>query len=127
MLSPCLDDGMYSEHRMVRARSLSKISALPQRSYYLDTSEEEDAYHFPVYQLQSRRRSRASSQENITHSTPPVGICVKEFNSWVRWNDMSSVDTFNEIKLKTAQKCKLIFTGVWYEWSNRDKSSIFKD
>ncbi|XP_053494667.1 melanophilin a isoform X4 [Ictalurus furcatus] len=66
------DDGMYSEHRMVRARSLSKISALPQRSYYLDTSEEEDAYHFPVYQLQSRRRSRASSQENITYSTPPI-------------------------------------------------------
>ncbi|KAK3557243.1 hypothetical protein QTP70_026098 [Hemibagrus guttatus] len=66
------DDGMYSEHKMVRARSLSKIPALPQRSYYLDTSEEEDAYRFPVYQLPSRRRSRASSQENITHSTPPI-------------------------------------------------------
>ncbi|MCJ8729809.1 hypothetical protein PDJAM_G00111300 [Pangasius djambal] len=66
------DDGMYSEHRMVRARSLSKISAIPQRSYYLDTSEEEDAYRFPVYQLPSRRRSRASSQENITHSAPPI-------------------------------------------------------
>ncbi|XP_058259870.1 melanophilin a isoform X1 [Hemibagrus wyckioides] len=66
------DDGMYSEHRMVRARSLSKIPALPQRSYYLDTSEEEDAYRVPVYQLPSRRRSRASSQENITHNTPPI-------------------------------------------------------
>ncbi|KAI5613527.1 melanophilin a isoform X1 [Silurus asotus] len=66
------DDGMYSEHRIVRARSLSKISAVPQRSYYMDTSEEEDANRFPVYQLPSRRRSRASSQENITHSTPPI-------------------------------------------------------
>ncbi|XP_026989200.2 melanophilin a [Tachysurus fulvidraco] len=66
------DDGLYSEHKMVRARSLSKIPALPQRSYYLDTSEEEEAYCFPVYQLPSRRRSRASSQENITHSTPPI-------------------------------------------------------
>ncbi|XP_060775001.1 melanophilin a isoform X2 [Neoarius graeffei] len=66
------DDGMYSEHKMVRARSLSKVSSLPQHSYYLDTSEEEDAYRFPIYQLPSRRRSRASSQENITHSTPPI-------------------------------------------------------
>ncbi|KAF5895708.1 melanophilin isoform X2, partial [Clarias magur] len=66
------DDGLYSEHRIVRARSLSKISTLPQRSYYLDTSEEEDAHRFPVYQLPTRRRSRASSQENITHSTPPI-------------------------------------------------------
>lgn len=68
---------MYAEHRMVRARSLSKISALPQRTYYLDTSEEEDAYRFPVYQLPSRRRSRASSQENITHNAPPVRIRVQ--------------------------------------------------
>ncbi|XP_053353598.1 melanophilin a isoform X2 [Clarias gariepinus] len=66
------DDGLYSEHRIVRARSLSKISALPQRSYYLDTSEEEDVHRFPVYQLPTRRRSRASSQENITHSAPPI-------------------------------------------------------
>ncbi|KAB5584416.1 hypothetical protein PHYPO_G00107290 [Pangasianodon hypophthalmus] len=71
------DDGMHSEHRMVRARSLSKISAVPQRSYYLDTSEEEDAYRFPVYQLPSRRRSRASSQENIIHSTPPINELSK--------------------------------------------------
>ncbi|TSK62544.1 Melanophilin [Bagarius yarrelli] len=66
------DDNVYSEHKMVRARSLSKISALPQRSYYLDTSEEEDAYRFLVQQFPARRRSRAYSQENITHCTPPI-------------------------------------------------------
>lgn len=109
---------------MVRARSLSKVSALPQHSNYLDTSEEEDAYRFPVYQLPTRRRSRASSQENITHSAPPVSICVQEFNSWVRGHDMSSGDTFNEIKLETAQ-CKLIFMGVWCKWANKAKPFIF--
>ncbi|XP_072539864.1 melanophilin a isoform X2 [Salminus brasiliensis] len=67
------DDGSHMEHRMVRARSLSKInSSLPQRTHYVDTSEEEDAYRYPVYQLPSRRRSRASSQENIPQNAPPI-------------------------------------------------------
>ncbi|XP_007258540.3 melanophilin a isoform X1 [Astyanax mexicanus] len=66
------DDG-HLENRMVRARSLSKInSSLPQRSHYLDTSEEEDGFRYPVYQLPSRRRSRTSSQENIQQNAPPI-------------------------------------------------------
>ncbi|XP_036425693.1 melanophilin a isoform X2 [Colossoma macropomum] len=76
------DDGLYSEHRMVRARSLSKInSTLPQRSHYLDTSEEEDGYRFPVYQLPSRRRSRASSQENIHQNAPPINELNKRMSA----------------------------------------------
>ncbi len=58
---------------MVRARSLSKInSSVAPRQIYLDTSEEEDVFRYPVYQLPPRRRSRASSQENINQSAPPV-------------------------------------------------------
>ncbi|KAI4892628.1 hypothetical protein NFI96_034107 [Prochilodus magdalenae] len=76
------DDGLHSEHRMVRARSLSKInSSLPQRSHYLDTSEEEDGYRFPVYQLPSRRRSRASSQENIHQNAPPINELNKRMSA----------------------------------------------
>ncbi|XP_063068661.1 melanophilin a [Engraulis encrasicolus] len=64
-------DDSFADPRMVRARSLSKInSSLPQRSGYLDTSEEEDSYRYPVYQLPPRRRSRASSQENVNQ--PPM-------------------------------------------------------
>uniref|UniRef100_A0A672RUD4 Melanophilin-like n=1 Tax=Sinocyclocheilus grahami TaxID=75366 RepID=A0A672RUD4_SINGR len=67
------DEGMHSEHRMVRARSLSKInSSVAPRQIYLDTSEEDDMFRYPVYQLPPRRRSRASSQENIHQSAPPI-------------------------------------------------------
>lgn len=70
-----VDDGLYSEHRMVRARSLSKInSSVAPRQIYLDTSEEEDMFRYPVYQLPPRRRSRASSQENIHQGPPPVWL-----------------------------------------------------
>nr|XP_055070150.1 melanophilin a isoform X2 [Misgurnus anguillicaudatus] len=66
------DDGLYSENRIVRARSLSKInSSLVPRQPYLDTSDEEDIFRYPVYQLPPRRRSRASSQENIHQGAPP--------------------------------------------------------
>uniref|UniRef100_A0A4W4GMT4 Melanophilin a n=1 Tax=Electrophorus electricus TaxID=8005 RepID=A0A4W4GMT4_ELEEL len=59
------DDAMHFEHRMVRARSLSKINAVPQRSavsLYMDTSEDEDGLRGPIYQPHPPRRSHA--QEN---------------------------------------------------------------
>ncbi|XP_041936293.1 melanophilin a [Alosa sapidissima] len=76
------DDGLYAEHRMVRARSLSKISApVPQRQVYLDTSEEEDGFRYPVFQLPPRRRSsRASSQENI-NQPPPINELNKRMSA----------------------------------------------
>ncbi|KAG9339529.1 hypothetical protein JZ751_023671, partial [Albula glossodonta] len=68
------DEGQYGEHRMVRTRSLSKIAAPngPYRHHYhdMDSSEEEEGQRFPMYQLPPRRRSRASSQENV-HQAPP--------------------------------------------------------
>uniref|UniRef100_A0A673JER0 Melanophilin-like n=1 Tax=Sinocyclocheilus rhinocerous TaxID=307959 RepID=A0A673JER0_9TELE len=76
------DDGTYSEHRMVRARSLSKInSSVAPRQIYLDTSEEEDTFRYPVYQLPPRRRSRASSQENIHQSAPPINELNKRMSA----------------------------------------------
>ncbi|KAK2889011.1 hypothetical protein Q8A67_014386 [Cirrhinus molitorella] len=76
------DDGMYSEHRMVRTRSLSKInSSVAPRQIYLDTSEEEDMFRYPVYQLPPRRRSRASSQENIQQSAPPINELSKRMSA----------------------------------------------
>ncbi|XP_056315680.1 melanophilin a isoform X1 [Danio aesculapii] len=76
------DDGLYSENRMVRARSLSKInSSMAPRQIYLDTSEEEDMYRYPVYQLPPRRRSRASSQENIQQGAPPINELSKRMSA----------------------------------------------
>ncbi|XP_058636239.1 melanophilin a isoform X2 [Onychostoma macrolepis] len=76
------DDGTHSEHRMVRARSLSKInSSVAPRQIYLDTSEEEDMFRYPVYQLPPRRRSRASSQENIHQSAPPINELSKRMSA----------------------------------------------
>ncbi|KAG1952915.1 melanophilin a [Pimephales promelas] len=76
------DDGLYSEHRMVRARSLSKInSSMAPRQIYLDTSEEEDMFRYPVYQLPPRRRSRASSQENIQQGPPPINELSKRMSA----------------------------------------------
>ncbi|CAN9498282.1 unnamed protein product [Ophioblennius macclurei] len=60
--------------RMVRARSLSKISSSMARQQYVDTSDEEDYQKFPAsYQQQPphrRRNSRASSQENLGQAPP---------------------------------------------------------
>ncbi|ROL41801.1 Melanophilin [Anabarilius grahami] len=76
------DDGLYSENRMVRARSLSKInSSVAPRQIYLDTSEEEDMFRYPVYQLPPRRRSRASSQENIHQGAPPINELSKRMSA----------------------------------------------
>ncbi|XP_048056444.1 melanophilin a isoform X2 [Megalobrama amblycephala] len=80
-LDPC-NDGLYSENRMVRARSLSKInSSMAPRQIYLDTSEEEDMFRYPVYQLPPRRRSRASSQENIHQGAPPINELSKRMSA----------------------------------------------
>uniref|UniRef100_A0A672GQU7 Melanophilin a n=1 Tax=Salarias fasciatus TaxID=181472 RepID=A0A672GQU7_SALFA len=59
--------------RMVRARSLSKISSSMARQQYVDTSDEEDYQRFPPSYQQPphrRRNSRASSQENLGQAPP---------------------------------------------------------
>ncbi|KAM6892989.1 melanophilin a [Lycodopsis pacificus] len=61
------------ESRMVRARSLSKISSSVARQQYVDTSDEDEFPRFPpVYQQPPyrRRNSRASSQENLGQAPP---------------------------------------------------------
>ncbi|XP_056606934.1 melanophilin a [Triplophysa dalaica] len=76
------DDGLYTEQRIVRARSLSKInSTLAPRQIYVDTSDEEDMFRYPVYQLPPRRRSRASSQENIQQGAPPINELSKRMSA----------------------------------------------
>ncbi|XP_051985558.1 melanophilin-like isoform X2 [Xyrauchen texanus] len=76
------DDGLYSENRVVRARSLSKInSSLAPCQIYLDSSEDEDMFRFPLYQLPPRRRSRASSQENINQGAPPINELSKRMSA----------------------------------------------
>ncbi|XP_051996933.1 melanophilin-like isoform X2 [Xyrauchen texanus] len=76
------DDGLYSEHRIIRARSLSKInSSMAPRQIYLDTSEEEGMFRVPVHQLPPRRRSRASSQENIHLGPPPINELSKRMSA----------------------------------------------
>ena len=66
----------YGEHRLERARSLSKISSSVARQQYVDTSDEEDMARYaapyqPVTPFR-RRNSKASSQENLGQP-PPVG------------------------------------------------------
>uniref|UniRef100_A0A8P4G1H9 Melanophilin a n=2 Tax=Dicentrarchus labrax TaxID=13489 RepID=A0A8P4G1H9_DICLA len=63
----------YGESRMVRTRSLSKISSSVARQQYVDTSDEEDYPRYPpMYQQppHRRRNSRASSQENLGQAPP---------------------------------------------------------
>ncbi|XP_077455936.1 melanophilin a isoform X1 [Stigmatopora argus] len=62
----------YGDNRMVRTRSLSKISSMA-RQQYIDTSDEEECQRFqPMYQPppHRRRNSRASSQENLGQAPP---------------------------------------------------------
>ncbi|XP_041638002.1 melanophilin a isoform X2 [Cheilinus undulatus] len=61
------DDG--GDSRMVRTRSLSKISSSVARQQYVDTSDEDE---YPRYQQPPYRRknSRTSSQENIGQPQP---------------------------------------------------------
>ncbi|XP_068447022.1 melanophilin a [Clinocottus analis] len=61
------------DSRMVRARSLSRISSSVARQQYLDTSDEDDYPRCPPVYLQPphrRRNSRASSQENLGQAPP---------------------------------------------------------
>ncbi|KAM9334232.1 melanophilin a [Symphorus nematophorus] len=61
------------DSRMVRTRSLSKISSSVARQQYVDTSDEDDYPRYaPMYQQppHRRRNSRASSQENVGQAPP---------------------------------------------------------
>ncbi|XP_029282966.1 LOW QUALITY PROTEIN: melanophilin a [Cottoperca gobio] len=64
----------YADSRMVRTRSLSKISSSVARQQYVDTSDEDEYPRYPpVYQQpppHRRRNSRASSQENLGQAPP---------------------------------------------------------
>ncbi|XP_058479198.1 melanophilin a isoform X2 [Solea solea] len=63
----------YVDSRMVRTRSLSKISSSVARQQYVDTSDEDEFPRYPlVYQPppHRRRNSRTSSQENLGQAPP---------------------------------------------------------
>ncbi|XP_033471787.1 melanophilin a isoform X3 [Epinephelus lanceolatus] len=63
----------YGDSRMVRTRSLSKISSSVARQQYVDTSDEDEYPRYPpAYQQYPHRRknSRASSQENLGQAPP---------------------------------------------------------
>ncbi|XP_029378220.1 melanophilin a [Echeneis naucrates] len=63
----------YGENRMVRTRSLSKISSSVARQQYVDTSDEEEYQRYPpMYQQPPHRRknSRVSSQDNLGQAPP---------------------------------------------------------
>ncbi|XP_034035676.1 melanophilin a isoform X2 [Thalassophryne amazonica] len=63
----------YSDSRMVRTRSLSKISSSVARQQYVDTSDEEENQRMPSMYLQPpyhRRNSCTLSQENQGQAPP---------------------------------------------------------
>ncbi|XP_030581795.1 melanophilin-like isoform X1 [Archocentrus centrarchus] len=63
----------YGENRVVRTRSLSKITSSVARQQYVDTSDEEEYQRYPpMYQQPPHRRrgSRTSSQENLGQAQP---------------------------------------------------------
>ncbi|XP_025999312.1 melanophilin a isoform X1 [Astatotilapia calliptera] len=67
------------ENRMVRTRSLSKITSSVARQQYIDTSDEEEYQRYPqMYQQPPHRRrgSRTSSQENLGQA-PPINELSK--------------------------------------------------
>ncbi|XP_041118968.1 rab effector MyRIP-like isoform X2 [Polyodon spathula] len=77
------DDSHFSEHRLIRVRSSPKgsptgqLKGLQRSQYYADMDgsgeEEEGVPRFSLYQSHfSKRRSRASSQENLHHSKPQI-------------------------------------------------------
>lgn len=70
----CLLSDDNGENRMVRTRSLSKITSSVARQQYVDTSDEEEYQRYPqMYQQPPHRQrgSRTSSQENLGQA-PPV-------------------------------------------------------
>ncbi|XP_062236396.1 melanophilin a isoform X2 [Platichthys flesus] len=72
------------ENRMVRTRSLSKISSSVARQQYVDTSDEDEypRYPPPMYQQPPHRRknSRASPQENLGQA-PPINELSKRMSA----------------------------------------------
>ncbi|XP_050925548.1 melanophilin a isoform X2 [Lates calcarifer] len=73
----------YGESRMVRTRSLSKISSSVARQQYVDTSDEDEYQRYPpMYQQPPHRRknSRASSQENLGQA-PPINELNKRMSA----------------------------------------------
>ncbi|KAM4560084.1 melanophilin a isoform 2-T2 [Odontesthes bonariensis] len=73
----------YGENRMIRTRSLSKISSSVARQQYVDTSDEEEYQKYPpVYQPppHRRRNSRTSSQENLGQA-PPINELNKRMSA----------------------------------------------
>ncbi|XP_060923150.1 melanophilin a [Limanda limanda] len=74
----------HAESRMVRTRSLSKISSSVARQQYVDTSDEDEypRYAPPMYQQPPHRRknSRASPQE-IPGQAPPINELSKRMSA----------------------------------------------
>ncbi|XP_029986582.1 melanophilin a isoform X2 [Sphaeramia orbicularis] len=73
----------YGDSRMVRTRSLSKITSSVARQQYVDTSDEDEYQrHAPMYQAPPNRRknSRASSQENLGQA-PPINELNKRMSA----------------------------------------------
>ncbi|AWO95483.1 putative melanophilin-like [Scophthalmus maximus] len=72
------------ENRMVRTRSLSKISSSVARQQYVDTSDEDEYQRnpLPLYQQPPHRRwnSKASSQENLGQA-PPINELNKRMSA----------------------------------------------
>ncbi|MEQ2195888.1 hypothetical protein XENOCAPTIV_019892 [Xenoophorus captivus] len=84
----------FAENRMVRTRSLSKISSSVARQQYVDTSDEEEYHRYPPIHQQPhhrRKNSRASSQENLGQAPP---VC--------RQMMMLGKSLFLEVKRSTA-------------------------
>uniref|UniRef100_A0A3Q3EEK9 Melanophilin a n=1 Tax=Kryptolebias marmoratus TaxID=37003 RepID=A0A3Q3EEK9_KRYMA len=73
----------YAENRMVRTRSLSKISSSMARQQYVDTSDEDECPRCPpMYQQPPHRRknSRTASQENLGQA-PPINELNKRMSA----------------------------------------------
>ncbi|XP_042369247.1 melanophilin a isoform X1 [Plectropomus leopardus] len=90
----------YGDSRMVRTRSLSKISSSVARQQYVDTSDEEEYPRYPpAYQQHPHRRknSRASSQENLGQAPP-----MNELNK--RMSAIESLLNRLEEKMTTADE-----------------------
>ncbi|XP_037552421.1 melanophilin a [Nematolebias whitei] len=73
----------YAENRIVRTRSLSKISSSIARQQYVDTSDEDEYPRYPpMYQQppHRRRNSRTTSQENLGQA-PPINELNKRMSA----------------------------------------------
>ncbi|XP_028255086.1 melanophilin a isoform X2 [Parambassis ranga] len=73
----------FGESRMVRTRSLSKISSSVARQQYVDTSDEDEYQRYPPMHQQPphrRRNSKASSQENLGQA-PPINELNKRMSA----------------------------------------------